>query len=182
MKIYLTRHGQVPSNIIGRFNPKDEDLTDKGIEQAENLRSLIETIDYDVIISSPYLRATHTAELINVKNKPILEDERLKERDAGNLIGQSLNVVDREEYWNYNSDTIFSNEEKIKGFFSRIENFLEDLKSKDYNSVLIVAHSGISKAFSAYFDGIEDGRFLNRGIANCEIKEYYLKGAYEEEN
>ena len=43
-----------------------------------------------------------------------------------------------------------------------------------YKSVLIVAHSGVSKAFSGYFEGIQDGKFLNRGLKNCEIKEYKL--------
>ena len=40
--------------------------------------------------------------------------------------------------------------------------------------MLIVAHSGVSKAFSAYFEGINDGYFLHRGLKNCEIKEYEL--------
>jgi len=48
------------------------------------------------------------------------------------------------------------------------------LKTKEYNRVLIVAHSGVSKAFSAYFEGIGDGMFLDRGLKNCEIKEYEL--------
>lgn len=59
-------------------------------------------------------------------------------------------------------------------FFNRVFNFLEELKTKDYKIVLIVAHSGVSKAFSAYFDGLGDGKFLNRGLKNCEIKKYYL--------
>ncbi len=33
-------------------------------------------------------------------------------------------------------------------------------------------HSGVSKAFSGYFEGIGDGKFLNRGLKNCEIKKY----------
>ena len=46
------------------------------------------------------------------------------------------------------------------------------IKTKDYETVLIVAHSGVSKAFSGYFEGIGDGKFLNRGLKNCEIKKY----------
>ena len=52
--------------------------------------------------------------------------------------------------------------------------FLDELKNKDYENVLIVAHSGVSKAFSGYFEGIQDGKFLNRGLKNCEIKMYEL--------
>lgn len=40
--------------------------------------------------------------------------------------------------------------------------------------MLIVAHSGVSKAFYGYFNGIGEGKFLHKGLNNCEIKEYEL--------
>lgn len=52
--------------------------------------------------------------------------------------------------------------------------FLTELKTKNYKSVLIVAHSEIPKAFSGYFEKIQDGKFLNRGLENCEIKAYKM--------
>jgi len=69
----------------------------------------------------------------------------------------------------------YGTSENIKLFFSRIFTFLDILKGKNYKNVLIVAHSGVSKAFSAYFEGIENGKFLNRGLKNCEMKIYDLK-------
>ena len=38
MKIYLVRHGQCDSNVIGRFNFVDEDINETGIKQAEDLK------------------------------------------------------------------------------------------------------------------------------------------------
>lgn len=64
--------------------------------------------------------------------------------------------------------------QKIKLFFERIYGFLDDLKTKEYENVLIVGHSGVSKAFGGYFDGMGDGKFLNRGLKNCEIRKYKL--------
>ena len=101
-------------------------------------------------------------------------DNRLEERNPGSLSGQSLDVTNREEYWNYNTTIKYGTSEDIKLFFDRVYNFLDELKTKDYKSVLIVAHSGVSKAFNGYFNGIQDGKFLNRGLKNCEIKEYEL--------
>ena len=98
MKIYIVRHGEVPHNALKQYNNEDEDLNEKGISQAEALKDKIKDIDYDIIISSPLIRARQ----------------------------------------------------------------------------LIVAHSGVSKAFSGYFEGIKDGMFLNRGLKNCEIKEYEM--------
>ena len=174
MKIYLVRHGEVNHNLYGLYSREDEDLNETGIKQAKELRESIKNIEYDFIISSPLSRAKHTANIINIENKNIIIDDRLKERDPGSLSGQPLEVTNREEYWNYYETIQYGTSEDIKKFFNRIYNFLDELKTKDYRNILIVAHSGVSKAFSGYFNGIDDGRFLNRGLKNCQIKEYEL--------
>ena len=174
MKIYIVRHGQVPHNALKQYNNQNEDLTEIGIEQAEELKEKIKDIDYDIVISSPLIRAKHTAEIINIKGKEIIIDNRLEERNPGSLSGQPLEVTKREEYWNYNTTIQYGTSENIKEFFKRVYNFLDELKTKDYKNVLIVAHSGVSKAFSGYFEGIQDGKFLNRGLKNCEIKMYEM--------
>lgn len=174
MKVYITRHGEVPHNAIGQYNTSDEDLTELGIKQAENLRDKIKDIHFDIVISSPLLRATHTEYILTNYDDSIITDERLRERSCGTLSGQPLSVTNREEYWNYYSDIEYGINENMHDFFNRVFDFLDELKTKDYNTVLIVAHSGVSKAFSAYFEGIQDGKFLNRGLKNCELKVYEL--------
>lgn len=174
MKIYIVRHGQVPHNALKQYNTTDEDLTDLGIKQAEELRDKIKDMKFDIIICSPLNRAKHTAEIININNNKIIYDDRIRERSCGDLSGKPLEVTNREEYWNYNTTIKYGTSENIKLFFDRVYNFLDELKTKDYERVLIVAHSGVSKAFNGYFEGIKDGKFLNRGLKNCEIKEYEL--------
>ncbi len=174
MKVYIVRHGQVPHNALNQYNTSDEDLTDLGIKQAEELKNKIQNIHFDIVISSPLLRATHTEYILTNYDNSIITDERLRERSCGTLSGQPLEVTDREEYWNYYSDVQYGINENIQDFFKRVYNFLDELKTKNYKSVLIVAHSGVSKAFSGYFEGIQDGKFLNRGLKNCEIKVYEL--------
>ena len=176
MKIYLVRHGECDSNVKKIYNYKNEDINENGIKQAENLKKYIEKINYDVIISSPLKRAIHTAQIINAKNKEILIDDRLEERKHGSLEGKSITVTNREDYWNYYTKTKYGTEESIKELFKRVNDFLEELVKKDYKSVLIVAHSGISKAFYVYFNGIpEDGNLLSLGLKNTEIKQYELR-------
>lgn len=174
MKIYLVRHGQCDSNLNNIYNYRDEDLNQNGIEQAKNLKEKIKNINYDIVYSSPLLRAKHTAEIININNKRIVIDDRLREREPGNLEGQSMEVTDRDEYWNFYTNIKYGTEERVPELFDRVKEYLEYLKTQEYNSALIVAHSGVSKAFIAYFEGIGDGLFLNRGLKNCEIKEYQL--------
>lgn len=174
MKIYLVRHGQVPHNASHQYNTKDEDLTAIGIKQALEVKEKIKSIDFDIIYSSPLIRAKHTAEIITDNSKSIIFDDRIRERSCGDLSGKPLEVTNRVEYWNYYTDIQYGTSENIQEFFKRVYDFLDELKTKDYKKVLIVAHSGVSKAFCGYFEGIQDGKFLNRGLKNCEIKEYKL--------
>ena len=44
MKVYIIRHGEVPHNALKQYNNENEDLTKKGIKQAEELREKIKTI------------------------------------------------------------------------------------------------------------------------------------------
>lgn len=174
MKVYIVRHGQVPHNALKMYNSKDEDLTDLGIIQALKLRDKIKDIKFDIVISSPLLRTMHTENILTYYDDSIIVDNRLTERDCGDLSCKPYEVTNREEYWNYYTDIQYGTSENIQDFFKRVYDFLDELKTKDYKSVLIVAHSGVSKAFSGYFEGIQDGKFLNRGLKNCEVKEYEL--------
>ena len=54
----------------------------------------------------------------------------LKERDCGNLSGKSLEVTNREEYWNYYTDIQYGTSENIQEFFNRVYGFLDKLKEK----------------------------------------------------
>ena len=172
MKVYIVRHGQTVSNESGFHGREDDDLTNLGIKQAEELANKIKDMYFDLIICSPMIRAKHTADIIDLNNYKIIYDDRIRERDPASLSGKSRENEDRDEYWNYNSKVQYGTSENIKPFFERVYNFLDELKNKEYKSVLVVAHSGVSKAFSGYYEGIKDGKFLKRGLRNCEIKKY----------
>ena len=143
--------------------------------QVLELREKIKDIKFDIVISSPLLRTIHTENILTYYDDSIIADNRLTERDCGDLSGNPIEVTNREEYQNYYTKIQYSTSENIQDFFRRVYDFLDELKYKDYANVLIVAHSGVSKAFSGYFEGIQDGRFLNRGLKNCEIKMYELQ-------
>lgn len=138
------------------------------------MREKIKDIKFDIVISSPLLRTIHTENILTYYDDSIITDERLKERNCGDLDGKPNEYTNREEYWNYYTKIQYGTSENIKSFFERVSAFLDELKTKKYGQVLIVAHSGVSKAFSGYFEGIKDGKFLNRGLKNCEIKMYEM--------
>lgn len=70
------------------------------------------------------IRAKHTAKIINVKDKEIIIDNRLEERNPGSLSGKSLDVTNRDEYWNYYTEIQYGTSENMQELFKRIYNFL----------------------------------------------------------
>ena len=130
MKVYIVRHGEVPHNVLKIYSRDNEDLTEIGRKQAEELRDKIKHIHFDIVISSPLLRTMHTAKILTYYTGNIITDDRLIERDCGDLSGKHSRYNNREEYWNYYTDMKFGTSENIKDFFKRVYNFLDELKKK----------------------------------------------------
>lgn len=178
MNIYVIRHGRTKNNDLGLFNGRtDEDINKVGIEQAKKVRDELKNIDVDLIVCSPMKRTKHTAEIININNIPIIYDDRLIERDTGEITLKPYEMVDREEYWNYYS-TKYKNVERVNDLLKRVYSSISDIceKYKDKN-ILIVTHNGVARAIYAYFNGMpEDGKIWKIGtLKNCEIRKYEIK-------
>lgn len=63
--IYLIRHGQSEGNISPVFQSFDSPLSSNGREQAVAVASRVKKIEFDIIVSSPQMRAKQTAEEIS---------------------------------------------------------------------------------------------------------------------
>ena len=62
-KLYLIRHCEALGNINDTFQGSiDEDITDKGQRQLDKLAERCKNIPFDVIYSSPLIRAVKTAQ------------------------------------------------------------------------------------------------------------------------
>ena len=119
----------------------------EGREQVKKLREELKEMKFDAIFSSPLKRARETAEILVDDLQKIIFDQRLEERDVGKYQGELLSSMDREEYWHYPSTVHYETVETIESFFQRVYQFLDELKKKPYDRILVVAHSGVSKAF-----------------------------------
>ncbi|HUB94158.1 MAG TPA: histidine phosphatase family protein [Verrucomicrobiae bacterium] len=70
--VYLVRHGQSEGNTSPVFQSFKSPLSTKGKEQANRVASRFEHLDFEVLISSPQVRAQQTAAAIATKaSKPI---------------------------------------------------------------------------------------------------------------
>ena len=94
MKLYVIRHGQTDWNVAGKCQGMtDIELNSTGIEQAKQASEQIYNYKIDLIICSPLKRARKTAEIINeVTNCQIISDERIIERNCGNIEGTTKEI------------------------------------------------------------------------------------------
>lgn len=180
MKFYVIRHGQTETNknkgMVGRKQVYS--LTEKGVQQAEEASKLVEELDYDIVICSPLERAEVTCNIVNTKNKPVIKDDRLMERDCGIMEGQPKENFDYPHYWNYNYDFNIEGMISIKDFAREVWECLDEIKEtySPETKILIVTHNGVCRMIGAYFNGIpEDGNLSVYAHDNCEIKSYEAK-------
>lgn len=177
MKLYVVRHGQTDQNVLGLVQGDTEsDLTEKGREEAKALQELVESLNVDVVVSSPLRRALDTAKLITNNKKEIIIDERLIERNFGLSEGKPVDEELTVKYWDFRLNTDINQVEKVQDLMFRITEFIEDMRNKyDDKKVLVVAHSAILRAIHYAINGIpEDGDLLKIEIPNLRIIEYEI--------
>lgn len=179
MNLYLVRHGQTDLNkkhiIQGITNAK---LNDTGINQANNLKQEIDKLDIDLVISSPLVRTKETTNIIlNNRNIPIIYDDRIIERYAGDLEGKRDELYDHLKAWNYKLNTdLNANIEKVRDLLTRAELFLNDIKDKYPNkNILIVSHEAIIRAIHYNIIGYNaNTNFKEIKIDNCCLLKYKI--------
>ena len=101
-RLILVRHGQSVWNAANRFTGwTDVDLSEKGVEEADEAGLQLADIRFDVVHTSDLIRAQRTAEIIMGRNRasgddvPTRYDWRLNERHYGAL--QGLNKAETAE-------------------------------------------------------------------------------------
>ena len=177
MILYLVRHGETVTNKFGLIQgQRDVLLSDKGIEDAKELKNLISKLDIDVVISSPLKRAIDTAKIITDGKYPINIDDRIIERDWGLIEGVRFDTVDSYKNWDFYLNTHDNMIEPVQDFLKRLSEFLEDIRTRYSNEkVLVVAHSAVLRGMHYIINGIpEDGDLLKIEIPNLRIIEYEL--------
>lgn len=154
MKLYVARHGQTQANVEHLFNGRNQrDLTDIGIEQAKELSNKIKELDINYIYCSPLKRTIHTAEILNINNLKIIQDDRLIERDYKELTLKPVSLVPDRTKWYDKEIQELDEVECFKSIISRVTNFIDEIKNNYKNeNILVVTHGDILVAFQEIFD------------------------------
>ena len=88
--LYIIRHCESEGNVSEIFQGRtDGDITPKGALQLESLKERCKDIPFDIIYTSPLIRARKTAEAVNYYHDAALIDEpELMEINGGDMEGK----------------------------------------------------------------------------------------------
>jgi broad specificity phosphatase PhoE len=145
----FVRHGESVGNVESRWQGQsDYVLTEKGRAQARALaqRWKSEGVRFDLIISSPLLRARETAEILgSALNAPVELDPILMERHIGEMEGLTAEEVRKKPHPPYMTpyDPIGGEGEGDWALFLRAGQALHALVRRTPGSYLIVSHGGL---------------------------------------
>lgn len=143
------RHGESIGNAESRWQGQsDYALTEKGRKQAQALanRWKSEGAKFDVIISSPLVRAKETAEIIaSALDMKVELDPILLERNIGEMEGLTVEEVRKKPQPPYVTpyDPIGGEGEGDWALFLRAGQALHELVRRSPGSYLIVSHGGL---------------------------------------
>lgn len=174
--IYFVRHGQTDDNANGNLLTgwSATPLNESGFSQARETAAALKDIKFDVCFCSPLLRTRQTLEEILKFHEglSVFFDDRLKERDYGEITGKSASIC-KFRRWNANDEIPFEME-SIPKMYQRVSSFYDEIlpKTKGKN-VLIVAHSGVGRLSYFYFNGKpEDNDYSNFQLDNAKVIEF----------
>lgn len=188
MKLYVIRHGETFWNKERRLQgQKGTDLNEKGIRLAEVTSEAMKNVPLDLCITSPLLRAKHTAAIMTRgRNIPTIEDSRIEEIAFGEWEGLHCMPPKLEipaDQWSvFFSDPFHfvppKGGEAIPDVIRRTGGFLKDvLANPDFRdkSILISTHGCAMRALlNPYYEN--PGDFWQGGVPkNCAVSEIEAK-------
>ena len=145
----FVRHGESVGNVESRWQGQsDYVLTERGRAQARALaqRWKSEGVKFDLIISSPLVRARETAEILgSALHAPVDLDPILMERHIGEMEGLTAEEVRKKPHPPYVTpyDPIGGEGEGDWALFLRAGQALHALVRRLPGSYLIVSHGGL---------------------------------------
>ncbi|MGH2583276.1 MAG: histidine phosphatase family protein, partial [Anaerolineales bacterium] len=165
--ITLLRHAESEGNVDQRLQGHfDSPLTQRGLRQAEALgnRWRAENRRFDLILSSPLVRAKQTAEIIQKAiSAPIELDQIWQERNMGGAENMEYEALSR-LVSNPSSRSPYHDAFGLGGegqwkLYLRASNALHFLLNKPEGSYLVICHGGLLNALMYSILGMAPGAF-----------------------
>lgn len=146
--VYFVRHGQSEHNVAPVFQSPDSPLSEEGRGQALSMAERVAKISFDVLISSPFVRAKETAEAIaQASGKTIEISELFTERIKPSYInGKPYTDSKAELLWRQWEESLLTpgarveDGENYDDLLARAEAALSFLENRPEQNFVVVTH------------------------------------------
>lgn len=184
-KLVLVRHGQSQWNLENKFTGwVDVELSQLGIEEAENAGKLLNNYIFDTVFTSVLKRAINTADIITKEigyNGEFVRNEALNERHYGDLQGLNKDEVGAQygleqlQIWRRSYDTPPPNGESLYDTQKRvIPYYMSEIEPllKAGKNVLVVAHGNSLRSMIMHLENISKEDIVGLNIPTGTPYEY----------
>ncbi|MEO6761410.1 MAG: histidine phosphatase family protein [Candidatus Saccharimonadales bacterium] len=153
-QLYFVRHGESEANLQRVFaGQMDTPLTNKGRTEARTASESLKNQHFDLIVSSPLVRAHETAQIIAHKigysMGSIIVSDIFKEHYIGDLAGKSWDEYDE-------FDSRISNMESYDDLQERAKKGLKFLESRPEDTILLVGHGSFVRHLRTAIDPTQE--------------------------
>lgn len=151
VKVTYFVHGTTTDNLEHKSTGwLPGELSQKGIDQSIALKDQVDINQFDVVFCSDLQRAVDSAKYTFEGTKEIVQDERLRECNYGDLNGKDSSLVKYEDH----IDMKFPNGECMLDIEKRVKSFCDYLKDNyDGKNIAVVAHKAPQFAFQVLTEG-----------------------------
>lgn len=178
MKITLVRHGQTDANYENVVQGlKNNPLNDTGRRQCQKLRNQLKDESFDFCYMSPLVRTVETSFILVGDRVETFPDNRIIERDMGDLEGHPRDVYDVKKYWNYDLNCNEQGVEPVQSIFARCQDFLDYVIQKHPDGhILVVSHGSPVRAMRhLLLHHNLHGNLLDVDVKNCYCETIEVK-------
>lgn len=178
-RLILVRHGETDWNRSQRYQGRvDRRLSRTGLELGRLVAEVLEGERFSQIITSPLIRASETAVAIAERSdRPITEDDRLKEFDYGVWQGQTKDQVKASDPGAFDDwhgtppRATMAQSEDVQRLVERCRSFLADVGQTvtEGEGSVVVSHDVINRVLTCEALGLPLDHFWQIGQDNCGI-------------
>ena len=140
-------------------------------EEAEVVKQKLKAIPHNAVLSSPLSRCVRLAEYCGYGDELKLVDS-LKELNFGEWEMKRWEDLRMEEWRDNWVETPAPGGESFKDMYNRVSRLLDELRTRNYNSVKIFTHGGVINCAKIYFGQAKLESTFDRIAAYGEVVEF----------
>lgn len=147
MKIYFVRHGE-SQQTDHVFQSPSTPLSDQGVLQAQAVAKTFSDASVDLLVSSPYVRALQTAQIIETSTRisviqnPLFTERKMPTSFEGKPVNQeAISLTHQQIRQNFfNKDWHHEDEENFYDLQTRVRTARDWLISQNKETVVVATH------------------------------------------